>query len=91
MLPLEVISRNRKLFRKSQQNVRHVSATAASFCSTRPPAGASSSLLRTKPDAETLVADVKNPLCDLFVDSLSSLHKRIINIVGSLCTRLQEY
>ena len=76
----------------SHRHVRRASATATtSFGGTGPPAGTGSSLLSAKPDAKAFIADVKNPLGDLFIDSLCSLNERVINIVGSLRTSLQEY
>lgn len=89
---LQDTSRDRKVEMNSHRHVRRASATATtSFGGTGPPAGTGSSLLSAKPDAKAFIADVKNPLGDLFIDSLCSLNERVINIVGSLRTSLQEY
>ncbi len=80
--------------KRAKQNPKSATKSATPptcFRSTGTAARARGRLLSAKSDAETLVADVENTLSDLFVNCLSRLDKRVVNIVCGLCTGLQEH
>ena len=76
---------------RTSKKIRDSATSATGFCGTGPTTSARSSGLSAEPDAKALIAHVEHSLGDLLVNCLGSLHESVINVVSSLCTRLQEY